>query len=388
MRVALVCQHFHPHGGVSRDAYLFARQLAELGAEIHCFGNPRTSIPAEGVTFHPVPTPRLKAAERFSVPAAHAVFAFRAAHAIGTRRAHYDVVYAVGAETWEPDVCRVHAVVKAENRRWPQRGGRHFRHARLKARLVTLTGPQNALERTIQRHQFRPGSLRRLVAVTEEVRRDLHDFYSVSPESVDVIPCPIDVKAIAEAPAADLRREFALQLDDEILLFLGNHFYRKGLDEALRVLSLLPSKTHLVVVGSGDALPFLELARQLGVVDRVHFAGHTPRPETYLKEADILLLPTREDVWGIALIEAMAAGVPVVTTSVAGAGRAVSDARAGIAVEGYETDDFVDAVSALLRDPVLRRELGERGRAAAEAYDVRRLAPTLAAILEDAADGR
>jgi glycosyltransferase involved in cell wall biosynthesis len=385
MRVALVCQHFHPYGGVARDAYLFARQLVELGVEIDCYGNPRTSVPAPGVTFHPVDVPRFAIRHRLSVPLEHTMFVRRAAEAIRRRRTDFDVVYAIGAEALEPDVSRVHAVVKAENRRWPSRGGRHFKYAGLKARLMPLTGPQNALERTIQKHQFKAGSFRRFVAVTDEVKLDLHDYYSVPLESVDVVPCPIDIESISDAPSAEIRRALNLHPDDTILLFLGNHFYRKGLDEALRVLSFLPASSHLMVVGSGDPSPFDSQARNLGLADRVHFAGHSQRPESYLKDADILFLPTREDVWGIALIEAMAAGVPVVTTSVAGASRVVSAAGAGVVLDGFETSAFVHALSPLLNSPSRRHELGDRGRQAAEAFDIRRLAPSLLATLERAA---
>src|SRR5205823_12211413 len=149
------------------------------------------------------------------------------------RRGDFDVGYVIGAEAWEQDVSRVHAVVRAENERWPLRGGRHFKVPRLRGRLGLITRPQSPLERVIQRRQFRPGGFRRLVAVTEEVRHDLCSLYSVSTKLVDVVSCPIDISSIIEAPAAEVRRQFGLSSDGVALLFLGNDFYRKGLDEAI-----------------------------------------------------------------------------------------------------------------------------------------------------------
>jgi glycosyltransferase involved in cell wall biosynthesis len=97
----------------------------------------------------------------------------------------------------------------------------------------------------------------------------------------------------------------------------------------------------------------------------VHFAGGTPNPESFYAEADLLALPTRLEPWGIPLIEAMAAGIPAVTTAVAGAAHVVADARAGIVVEDESPDALRDAIHILAADPEQRRLMGDRGRAAA-----------------------
>jgi glycosyltransferase involved in cell wall biosynthesis len=254
--------------------------------------------------------------------------------------------------------------------------------------VVPLTGPQNTLERSIQRHQFHPGRFRRLAAVTEEVRDDLCSLFALPPEDVDVLPCPIDVEAIAGAEPAGVRELFGLLPEHVVLLFVGNDFYRKGLDEAVRVLARLPEEVHLVVVGAGDTAPYAQLADRLGAARRVHFAGPTASPEGFVKDADIFFLPTREDVWGIALVEAMAAGVPVVTSASAGASGVVRASGAGVVVDDYATDSFVAAVDPLAADPETRRRLGAKGPAGAEVFDVRRLAPMLASMLEEAATSR
>lgn len=385
MRLALICQHFNLRGGVSRDAYMFSGALLQLGVEIHCYSDPSTSTPLEGVVFHDIPSIQAPVAERLSRPLAQGSFAYRATRAVGRDRGRYDVVYVVGTDGWEQDAVRVHAVVKAENRRWPRRGGRGFKVPRLRARLAPLTWPQNALERTIQRRQFSGRRARRLVAVTEEVRQDLQTLYSFPEEQIDVLACPIDLRAIRNAPRARLRERIGVRPEADLVLFLGNDFYRKGLDQAIRVLPHLESGVHLVVVGSGPASMFRRLAERLGVRQRVHFIGHVQDPERFLRDADILLLPTREDVWGTALIEAMAAGLPIVTTSTAGASSVVADAGAGVVVEQLSTSVLAEAASRLLEDPARRRGIGENGRTAAEAYDVHRMAPALHSILERAA---
>jgi glycosyltransferase involved in cell wall biosynthesis len=200
-----------------------------------------------------------------------------------------------------------------------------------------------------------------------------------------VLPCPIDYAAIRAASEADARIRIGVPADACLLLFLGNDFYRKGLDLAIRALPWLEEDVHLLVVGSGHARPFRSLAERVEVSKRVHFLGHENQPERFLRDADLLLLPTREDVWGIALVEAMAAGLPIVTTSVAGASPVVRNARAGIVVDSLSPQGLAEAVSSLLADSTAREEIHRTAPRAAEAYDVSRLAPRLLAILEQAA---
>jgi glycosyltransferase involved in cell wall biosynthesis len=120
---------------------------------------------------------------------------------------------------------------------------------------------------------------------------------------------------------------------------------------------------HLAVVGKGDR-------RDYELDGQVHFLGATAAPEELFPEADVLFSPTREDVWGVVLIEAMAAGVPVVTTTAAGASSAVRSAGAGVVVPPGSVPELREALADLLADPQRRRELGRRGRQAADRFGV------------------
>jgi glycosyltransferase involved in cell wall biosynthesis len=386
MRLALICQNFNARGGVSRDAFMFAAALRDQGVAITCYCDPETSTRLEDVALRDVASTSTGLPPRLGGPIAHATFAYRATHAIGRDRALYDVVLVVGTNAFAQHAVRVHAVVKAENRRWPERGGSDFRHAALRARVAPVVRPLNGIERAIQRHQFDVAHSRRLIAVTDEVKQDIQDLYGFPAERIDVLPCPIDFDAIRAAAGADARRQIGLPNESKLLLFLGNDFHRKGLDRAILVLPKLPSDVHLVVVGEGPSVPFRRLAEKWRVQSRTHFIGHAPQPERFLRDADVLLLPTREDVWGIALVEAMAAGLPIVTTAVAGASAVVAEAGAGRVVADPSITGLADAVRGLLGDSGSRRRSETRGVEVAKAYDVARLGRTLEAILERAAE--
>ena len=98
----------------------------------------------------------------------------------------------------------------------------------------------------------------------------------------------------------------------------------------------------------------------------MRFAGPSNAPEQWLADALALVLPTSEDVWGMVLHEAMAAGVPVITSAAAGAGPLIADAGAGIVVPSDDPRDVAAAVESLLQSPDRAAETGARGRVLAE----------------------
>ena len=106
----------------------------------------------------------------------------------------------------------------------------------------------------------------------------------------------------------------------------------------------------------------------------------------------MFLLPTREDVWGTAVIEAMAAGVPVVMTAAAGAATEVRRNGAGLVVENGSPARLTDALASLLEAPDRRREMGERGREVAyrygEAEHARVMHQMYASVIEEGGRGR
>jgi glycosyltransferase involved in cell wall biosynthesis len=206
--------------------------------------------------------------------------------------------------------------------------------------------------------------------VTEQVRDDLIRVHGVPGERIDVVPPAVDVARFAEAKDGQLRRELAIEPDCNVLLFVGHSFERKGLADALAALARSPTDAHLVVVGDGDADVYRREAEALGVGRRVHFTGPVDIPEDYYAAADLLVLPTRSDPWGIPVIEAMAAGVPVVTTAAAGSASTAVRAGAAVIVPARSPERLADAIGELLRDPDRRREMGQRGKAEAMRFDV------------------
>jgi glycosyltransferase involved in cell wall biosynthesis len=370
VRVALVHHGFSRDASLERERVLLTENLVRAGVKVDHYADPaRTTADVAGATFHPI-EPRVRSGSRIGHGIEYGSFARAATAAVRRARERYDIVDVSGTTAWEHDVVRVHAVQKAEERRWPERGGRSFRAARLRAAVAPITRPKFGAARLIERLQFRPGRFGVLLAASNEVKADLQDVHGVLEESIEVVPPPVDLARFSRPGDGSVRRALRMASDNVLLLFVGHDFERKGLAEAIDALAGLAALTRLVVVGHGDTAPFARTARAAGVADRVHFVGATDAPEKWFAEADVFVLPTREDVWGMTVTEAMAAGLPVVVTDVAGAAAEVRAAGAGVVVPHGAPKALRTALEELVSDREERRRLGERGRQAAARFGV------------------
>jgi len=388
VRVGVIYHDFHLEGSLARERVLLARGLAAEGVEVHCYSNPDTrGVNLAGVEFHDV-----RPARRSSGRVGHAVecgtFAWKATALLREHRARYDVIDVAGTSAWEHDVVRAQAVPLSEQRRWPERGGKSFRAARARARAAHILHPALGVARATQALQLKPGNYSRVVAVTEEVSHDLQRVHGVPEQAIRVLAPPIELPDPAGTPSLELRRRLGLGDRDPLVLFVGHDFERKGLNDAIEAVAAASPAAHLAVVGGGDEPPFRATADRLGAGSKVHFLGVTSEPNRFFGEADVFLLPTREDVWGTTVIEAMAAGVPVVTTAVAGAAAEVRRSGAGLVVENGSPTGLTDALASLLEAPDRCREMAKRGREAASRYGVAGYARAMIEIYSGLIDER
>jgi UDP-glucose:(heptosyl)LPS alpha-1,3-glucosyltransferase len=388
VRVALVFRNFNLEGSLERNFVFAAKGLLELGVEVHCFCDPLTrTVELPGAQFHDV-RPVVRSRARLRYAAECASFAALATKELRSRRADFDIVDVRGASAWEHDVVRVHSVGRAEAERWIEGPGRRYRLPRARARLSPVVRPRNGVVRAIERLQFRPGRFARLIAVTEQVRRDLVAIHSVPEDLVEVMPPPVDVDAFASPDGTDIRQELQVAPDAAVLLFVGHDFERKGLPDAVAALAGLRESAHLVVLGEGDAREARTLAEEFGVDRRVHFVGRSDRPQHYYRGADLLLMPTLHDPWGIPLVEAMAAGLPSITTRFAGAAELVAAVGAGVVLREPGPETLAQAVESLMTDPERRARMSEAGRGAIAPFAVKEQAERTLAIYEGALAGR
>ncbi|HEV2165666.1 MAG TPA: glycosyltransferase family 4 protein [Thermoplasmata archaeon] len=240
------------------------------------------------------------------------------------------------------------------------------------ARLVTL-GTLRQADRVVAQSEIESDRLREL---------------GVDPGRIERIPTPIDLGEFRLLPPRAPKGPRA------VVLYVGRlYLAQKGLDVLLRAVARLPSELRpdLRLVGEdwGGLDRLVALARHLGLEDRVRLLGGLPRAQV-LREygaADLFVLPSRFDSFPVVLLEAMAAGLPILATRVGGVPEVVSDGSNGLLVPAGDPVRLADAMEALLRDGPLCRRFGEAGRAAVPAYSWERLAPRYVAMFTELARG-
>lgn len=189
-----------------------------------------------------------------------------------------------------------------------------------------------------------------------------------------VVPLAVETARFA-APAdpADLAAVRARWGPGPWLLFVGKHRYYKGLDDLIRALPALPG-VHLMAVGEGPmTAAWQALAVELGVAERVHFPGEVPDSELplYFQAADLFVLPAshRSEAFGLVLVEAMAAGLPVISTELGtGTSWVNRHGETGLVVPPRDPAALAQAIAELLANDERRTRLGRaaQGRALGE----------------------
>ena len=222
----------------------------------------------------------------------------------------------------------------------------------------------------------------------------LVDHYGARPERIEIVPPGVDHAFFSPGDRRGARSALGLG-DHPVLLFVGRVQPLKGLTVAIAALADLGrSDAHLVVVGgaSGADGP-AELARchalvaQLGLEGRVHFVPPQPHHllSTYYRAADVVLVPSRSESFGLVALEAAACGTPVVAAAVGGLTTLVDDGVTGFLVEGRAPADHAAAVRKVLDDHVLAAELSANAAALARNYTWSTAAARLRRIYADLA---
>ena len=222
----------------------------------------------------------------------------------------------------------------------------------------------------------------RVICCSRAMREELARVFQVPSDKVHVIPNGVAIDPEEPGPKELLavRRRYAAD-GEQLLFFVGRLVYEKGVDVLLRalpaVLAVHPQAV-LVIAGKGPERDGLEaLARHLGVWDRVRFAGHIGDAERnrLFQAADVAVVPSRYEPFGIVALEAMALGAPLVAAGTGGLAEVVEDRRTGLLFRPGDPQSLAEQLITALALPSLRRELKERARrAVSEQFHWRRIA--------------
>ena len=221
----------------------------------------------------------------------------------------------------------------------------------------------------------------RVIALTETEKEQIHALYGVSEKRIRVIPPGVNT-AVFTPPEDRLhaRKDLDLPENKAIVLSLGRLDERKGFDLLLEAAGRLtqqettPPTLFVFSAGGGSEQERAERKRLEQIVEAHSLADHLKwlpiLPEKqlprYYGTADVFVLPSRYEPFGIVMIEAMACGTPVVATKVGGPATVIESGVTGLLVDPTDTEALADAIATLVESPRMRREIGRRARETVE----------------------
>ena len=237
--------------------------------------------------------------------------------------------------------------------------------------------------------QYRMVTVNRLLTVSDHIRETALRA-GLSPEHVQTCYSGIDLDSVPKrADGARLRCQHGFDTRTVVVGTVANLFPHKGSDHLIRALSLArPEMPGLacLIVGGGDAAYRTELdtlTRNLGLTDRVVFAGFQRDVYSYLAAMDLFVLSSIREGLGIAILEAMAMGRPVVATKVGGVPEVVEDGVTGLLVPPADSASLAGAIVTLAKSPDLRRAMGNAGaRRVHEHFHVAKMTRQIEAVYE------
>jgi D-inositol-3-phosphate glycosyltransferase len=223
----------------------------------------------------------------------------------------------------------------------------------------------------------------RLIANTQIEATELASLYSADPSKIDVVNPGVDLELFSPGSQSAARKELDIPLDASMLLFVGRIQPLKAPDILIRAAAELVAmrpdlRSSLVVVicggmsGSGldrpDALR--HLATELGIVDLIRFEPPSSREKlvSWYRAADLTVVPSYSESFGLVAIESQACGTPVVASAVGGLKTAVADNVSGLLIDGHNPIAYSHVLNQLLSNPHVMDELGKGARMHAAAF--------------------
>lgn len=226
---------------------------------------------------------------------------------------------------------------------------------------VTVVGQERGYRR-ITRYGIEQSDA--VTVVSEDLKRETESVFGPLRQNLEVIPNFVDTKRFAPECCPERRSTLALP-HEKLVLHLSNYReVKRPLDVIRAFAGVNPSiEARLVMLGDGPMIrECKDLARQLGVAQQVRFLGSVDTPWELLPQADAFILPSEHESFGLAALEAMACGVPVIATRAGGIPEVVVDGETGLLNDVGDTAGLAQSLERVLSEPGLGEKMGCAGR--------------------------
>ncbi|HEX4129904.1 MAG TPA: glycosyltransferase family 4 protein [Pirellulales bacterium] len=375
MNIGIVIESLDPRrGGVEQWTWQFTNRLAAWGHTVHVlaqsFGPQKLG---RGIVAHHVESGRSR-------------LEFAAAAEARARALPLDVVHDTGCG-WYADVFQPHGgsrTASAEQNlllapRWLRP---------LKRRAARWLPRYREFRRLVDRQYAQPRCA--YLAISQMVASDMRRYHSIDDRQIRLVYNGVDLERFSPRHRAvhrvAVRRRFGIADHELLLLIVAHNFRLKGVPTLLRTVTELARKdepVRLAIAGGKRLAPWQRILRRLGVADRVTLLGSIDDPVPLYAAADVYVQPTFYDPCSLVVLEALASGLPVITSRFNGAGELITPGQ-----EGFILDDPADhaELTNMLRrlvDPLRRQAIGVAARRLAEEHSLDRNCREILAVYEE-----
>lgn len=376
MRIGLVVEQFDPRrGGLEQWSAQFAGELGARGHEVHVvsgrFGEQTERMPI--------------VAHRLDGVRSRIGFAEAAERALC--QLDLDVVHDTGAG-WYCDVFQPHwgswsALNEQKLLMLP-------RWARPWKRMMIRWLPRYRRFRRLMARQYRNDG-RLVMALSRRVAGDFQRFHGVMPENIRLVYNGVDTDRFTPENRilwrTEVRRRLGVDERTTLLLIVAHNFRLKGVPTLLKAVRRLASRgrpVHLAVVGGKRAGPAARVPERRGPREPVTFVGAVDDAAPYYAAADLYVHPTFYDTFSLVVLEALASGLPVVTSRFNGAVELFRDGLQGVLLADPADEDELAARLEPLFEPAARERMGRAARRLAEQHTFRQNVDNVLAVYEEA----
>ncbi len=347
LSIALVIKNFVTTGGAEKYAVETARRILEMGHSIDLYARDIDPSLTQGMTVFKVP-------DKLNFSSVLSLYSFARESAMLLAGKSYDVIHSHD-KGCQAHVSTIHTF--------------SFKKGMDKMSLLKKINefgisPRVWLHLYMEAMQVRSS---RLVGVSDIIKADITKSHKRT-HDISVIPPGVDIEKFSpgaiQTKRSQAREEAGLKPDDIAVLFVGSEFKRKGLDLLIPALAKTQSKMKLFVVGRQERMGHYQgLVEDHDLSDRVTFTGLTDQVLTYYALADLLVLPSISEAFGMTVLEGMVCGLPVITSHSAGCSSLIESGKNGFVFKDpEELTEFLN----ILEDQQVRETLGGRARETAE----------------------
>ncbi len=333
MQIGLIIRRFGERGGgAERYTFRLAHTLMRAGHRVHIFCERAEAGISTEIALHEV-APMKRWYPRFLGPL---IFHWAVQKKIRETSPMMDVIWAM-TPTYPVDLYRMSDGIFLHWYRMQSRTpmGRGLRGLLRPVGWVNLFLEKRVLS----------GGSRYIIANSRLCHHQAIDLYGVDQETIGVVYNGVDRSVFnpnVRALRPEIRKQYGIQAEAQVILFMSMNFKRKGLSRLIDALAVL-RPTHpnlcLMVVGKDRRAPYLRQAKRKGIADALYFVPTIPQPAPFYGVADLLVLPTRYDPCANVCLEAMACGVPVITTSQNGASEWITEGVNGFVLDPSANGD-------------------------------------------------